>query len=87
MVNTSGDSALSMLSCAVLSTCPTEGANYIGKTERMLFERTVQHAWIDNNIAVCKHLNDVSNICLILSLCIVHCLRHDQLFKTVTNLI
>ena len=27
--------------------CPGCGANYIGKTERTLYERTVEHAWTD----------------------------------------
>ena len=37
---------------------PGCGANYIGKTERTLYEKTVEHAWVDNNSAVYKHLND-----------------------------
>ena len=28
--------------------CPGCGTNYIGKTERTLYERTVEHAWTDN---------------------------------------
>ena len=32
--------------------------NYIGKTERTLYERTVEHVWTDNNSAVYKHLDN-----------------------------
>ena len=53
--------------------CPGCGANYTDKTERTLYERTVTAL--------------VFNICLILRLCIRHFLRHQHLFKTVTNLI
>ena len=68
--------------------CPGCGANYIGKTERTLHERTVENNWTDNNSAVYKHLNDCTfNICLILHLCIHHFLCHQHLFKTVKNLI
>ena len=38
--------------------CPGCDANYIGKTERTLYERTVEHAWTDNNIVIYKHLNN-----------------------------
>ena len=38
------------------------GANYMGKTERTLYERTVEHAWTDNNSAVYKHLNDCTGV-------------------------
>ena len=68
--------------------CPGCGTNFIGKTERTLHERTVEDAWTDNNSAVYKHLSHCTfNICLILHLCIHHFLRHQHLFKTVTNLI
>ena len=30
-------------------TCPGYGANYVGKTERTLYERCVEHAWSDQN--------------------------------------
>ena len=36
--------------------CPRCGANYICKTERTLYERTVEHVWTANNSAVYKHL-------------------------------
>ena len=42
--------------------CPGCGANYIGKTQRTLYERTVEHAWTDNNSAVYKHLNDSTGV-------------------------
>ena len=42
--------------------CPSCGANYIGKTERTLCERTVEHAWTDNNSAVYKHLDDCTSV-------------------------
>ena len=42
--------------------CPGCGANYIGKTERTLYERTVEHAWTDNNSAVYKHLDDCTGV-------------------------
>ena len=42
--------------------CPGCGANYIGKTERTLYERTVEHAWTDNNSAVYKHLDDCTSV-------------------------
>ena len=32
--------------------CPDCGAYYIGKTENSLYEKTVEHAWTDNNSAV-----------------------------------
>ena len=65
---------------------PGCGANYIGKTERTLYERTDEHAWtvLFTNISTTAL---VFNICLILRLCIRHFLRHQHLFKTVTNLI
>ena len=42
--------------------CPGCGANCIGKTERTFHERTVEHAWTDNNSAVYKHLNDCTGV-------------------------
>ena len=32
-------------------------ANYVGKTERTLFERNVEHAWSDKDSVVNKHLS------------------------------
>ena len=37
--------------------CPACGANYIGKTERTLFERTEEHAWSSKESALCQHLD------------------------------
>ena len=37
-------------------------ANYIGKTEKTLYERTVEHAWTDNGSAIYKHLNDSTGV-------------------------
>ena len=37
-------------------------ANYIGKIERTLCERTVEHSWTGNNSAVYKHLNDCTAV-------------------------
>ena len=42
--------------------CPGCGAIYIGKTERALYERTVEHAWTDNKSAVYKHLDDCNGV-------------------------
>ena len=42
--------------------CSGCGANYIGKTERTLYERAVEHAWTDNNSAVYKHLNGCKGV-------------------------
>ena len=42
--------------------CSGCGVNYIGKTERTLYEKTVEYAWTDNNSAVYKHLNDCPGI-------------------------
>ena len=42
--------------------CIGFGANYIGKTERTLYERTVEYAWTDNNSAVYKHLDNCTGV-------------------------
>ena len=42
--------------------CSNCGANYIGKTERTLYDRTVEHAWTDNNSAVNKNLNGCTGV-------------------------
>ena len=36
-------------------TCPGCGANYVGKTKRMLYEQCVEHAWSDQNSIVKNH--------------------------------
>ena len=38
-------------------TCPGCGANYVGKTKRMLYEQCVEHAWSDQNSIVKNHLD------------------------------
>ena len=35
---------------------------YRKKKEWTLYERTVEHAWTDNNSAVYKHLNDCTGV-------------------------
>lgn len=42
--------------------CADCDANYIDKTERMLNETTVEHAWADDNRANYKHLNDFTGV-------------------------
>ena len=42
--------------------CPRCGANYIGKTERTLHEKTVKHVWTFKNSAVYKHLGDCTGV-------------------------
>ena len=42
--------------------CPGCSASYIGKTERTLHERTVEHAWTDKNSAIYSHLYDCTGI-------------------------
>ena len=42
--------------------CPRCGANYIGKTERTLHEKTVEHVWTFKNSAVYKHLGDCTGV-------------------------
>ena len=69
--------------------CPGCGTNYISKTERTLYERTIEHAWMIITVLLTNISTtaQVSNICLILCLCIRHFLRHHHQFKTVTNVI
>ena len=38
-------------------TCPDCGANYVGKTERTLYEGYVEHKWNDQNSIVKNHLH------------------------------
>ena len=69
--------------------CPGCGANYIGKTERTLYKRTVEHAWTDNNSAIYKYLDNCTGVQHLLDIASLHLslLRHQHIFKTVTNLI
>ena len=52
--------------------CPGCNANYIGKMERTLYERTVEHAWTDNNSAVYKHLNDCTGVQQLFDIAFLH---------------
>ena len=63
------------------------GANYIDKTERKLYERTIEHAWTDKNSVLRNHLIDWAGgqHLFVLHLCIRNCLRHNHLPKAVTN--
>ena len=38
--------------------CPGCSAKYIGKTERTLHERSMEHAWYDKNSAICHHIGN-----------------------------
>ena len=38
--------------------CPRCNANYVGKTERTLHERFIEHAWNDKDSVVFNHLNE-----------------------------
>ena len=41
--------------------CPGCGANYIGKTERTIRERTIEHAWSDAESPMRNHLRKCSH--------------------------
>ena len=38
--------------------CPGCNAKYIGKTERTLYERSMEHAWYDKNSAIRHHIDN-----------------------------
>ena len=42
--------------------CPRCRANYVGKTEKTLFQRNVEHAWNDKDSAVHIHLNECNGV-------------------------
>ena len=42
--------------------CPGCSANYVGKTERTLFERNVEHVWNDKDSVVNIHLNECNGV-------------------------
>ena len=42
--------------------CPGCSPNYVGKTERTLFERNVEHAWNDKDSVVNIHLNECNGV-------------------------
>ena len=47
-------------------TCPDYGANYVGKTERKLYERHVEHAGGDQNSIAKNHLDQCDEVkCLL----------------------
>ena len=48
--------------------CPGCGANYVGTTERPLYERCVEHAWSDKNSIVKNHLDQCSEVQYLLSI-------------------
>ena len=48
------------------------GPNYIGKTERTLYERAIEHAWTDNNSSFYKHLNDCTDVQCLFDIASLH---------------
>ena len=42
--------------------CPGCSSTYIGKTERTLHERTIEHAWNDNNSAIKNHVMNCEGV-------------------------
>ena len=42
--------------------CPGCSANYVGKTERTLYERNVEHAWNDKDSVINIHLNECNGV-------------------------
>ena len=48
--------------------CPDCGANYVGKTERTLYERCVEHAWSDQNSVVKNHLDQCVEVQYLLNI-------------------
>ena len=42
--------------------CPGCSANYVGKIERNLFERNVEHAWNDKDSVFNLHLNECNGV-------------------------
>ena len=49
-------------------TCPGCGANYVGKTERTIYERCVDHAWSDQNSTVKNHLDQCIEVQYLLNI-------------------
>ena len=49
-------------------TCPGCGANYVGKTKIMLYERCVEHAWCDQNSVVKNHLDQCVEVQYLLNI-------------------
>ena len=48
--------------------CLSCGANYVGKTERTLHERCVEHAWSDQNSVVKNHLDQCDEVQYLLNI-------------------
>ena len=42
--------------------CPGCCASYVGKTERTLHERCIEHGWKDKNSAILTHINDCDGV-------------------------
>ena len=55
-------------------TCPGCGANYVGKTERTLYEQCVERAWSDRNRVVKNHLDQCVEVQL-LPVWVQHCFQ------------
>ena len=49
-------------------TCPDYGANYVGKTERKLYERRVEHTGSDQNSIVKNHLDQCDEVKYLLNI-------------------
>ena len=49
-------------------TCPGCGANYVGKTERTLYERRVEHGWSDQNSVVKDHIDQCVEVQYLLNI-------------------
>lgn len=48
--------------------CPGCNTQYIGKTERPLYERTLEHAWSDKNSAIRKHIDTCNGVAHIIGI-------------------
>ena len=42
--------------------CPEYSPNYVGKTEKTLFERNVEHTWSDKDSFVNIHINECNGV-------------------------
>ena len=42
--------------------CPGCSANYVGKTERTLYERNVEHVWNDKDNVINIHFNESNGV-------------------------
>ena len=48
--------------------CPGCDANYVGKTERTLYERCIEHAWRDQNSIVKNQLDQFAEVQYLLNI-------------------